>query len=307
MRADPDAALRQAAVRRARQLTAIYDDLVPRTALLEGFHYRGARISFGSLYKGIHRPKEMLGEAALTLTTAAPKHGKPAPYDDELDADAGTILYHYRAGSIDQSDNRALRAAYAQQVPLIYFHGIAPGQYVVVAPVFVTHDDPAARAVLMQVGLPSADMGAHGPVSTPEVRRYALSELRVRLHQQKFRLDVLRAYRRRCAICSLREQSLVQAAHIVNDADPEGIAAVVNGLALCAIHHLAYDRNVLGIDPSGVVHIAPRLRREVDGPMLREGLQGFHGHGIELPRRPEERPDPHRLEIRFVQFERNVA
>jgi len=307
MRADPDASLREAAVRRARELTALYDDLVPRDALLEGFRHDHARISFGSLYKGIHRPKEMRGEAALTLTTAAPKHGKPAPYDDELDAESGTILYHYRAGLIDQADNRALRAAYVNQVPLIYLHGIAPGQYVVVAPVFVTHDDPAARAVLLQVGLPSADMGPQGPVSAPEIRRYALSEVRLRLHQQRFRLDVLRAYRHRCAICSLREQSLVQAAHILSDADPAGIAAVVNGLALCAIHHLAYDRNVLGIDPSGVVHIAPRLRREIDGPMLKEGLQGFHGRGIELPRRLDDRPDPHRLNIRFREFEHNVA
>jgi hypothetical protein len=55
MRVDPDAALREAAVRRARERTALYDDLVPRDALLEGFIYRGARISFGSLYKGIHR------------------------------------------------------------------------------------------------------------------------------------------------------------------------------------------------------------------------------------------------------------
>jgi putative restriction endonuclease len=55
----------------------------------------------------------------------------------------------------------------------------------------------------------------------------------------------------------------------VPDADPEGIAAVINGLALWAIHHLAFDRNLLGIDPGGVVHIADRLLREIDGPMLR--------------------------------------
>ena len=48
----------------------------------------------------------------------------------------------------------------------------------------------------------------------------------------------------------------MQAAHIVADPSPEGIAAVVNGLALCAIHHLAYDRDLLGIDPAGGVHIA---------------------------------------------------
>jgi putative restriction endonuclease len=81
-----------------------------------------------------------------------------------------------------------------------------------------------------------------------------------------------------------------------------GIAAVVNGLALCAIHHLAYDRNLMGIDPEGIVHIRRRLREESDGPMLREGLQGFHGAAILRPRRPIDQPDPARLGLRFERF-----
>jgi predicted restriction endonuclease len=43
------------------------------------------------------------------------------------------------------------------------------------------------------------------------------------------------------------------------DVEPEGIAGVVNGLALRAIHHLPFDRNLLGIDRTGIVHIADRL------------------------------------------------
>lgn len=211
----------------------------------------------------------MKGPAALTLATAPPVLGKPRPYDDELDVDGGAILYRYRSGPIDQPDNRALRAAATEGVPLVYFHGLAPGQYLVVAPVFVTADIPGERAVMLEVGLPVADMDPEGPVSTPPVRAYALREVRTRLHQQRFRIDVLRAYRTRCAICSLRERQLVQAAHIVSDVEPTGIAAVVNGLALCAIHHLAFDRNLLGIDPDGIVHITRRLRHERDGPMLR--------------------------------------
>jgi putative restriction endonuclease len=103
------------------------------------------------------------------------------------------------------------------------------------------------------------------------------------------------------------ERSLVQAAHIVPDVEPEGIAAVVNGLALCAIHHLAFDRNVLGMDPDGVVHVARRVLEETDGPMLRTSLQGFHGQRITVPRRPANRPDPRRLELRFERFERAAA
>jgi putative restriction endonuclease len=189
-------------------------------------------------------------------------------------------------------------------VPLIYFHGVTPGQYMVVQPVFVTRDEPSARTVLLEVGLPYQDLAGQGLTSTPDLREYALREVRLRLHQQRFRRDVLHAYRHRCTICALREPALVQAAHIVEDPDPQGIAAVVNGMALCAIHHLAYDRNLLGIDPDGVVHIARRLLDEHDGPMLREGLQGFHGSAIHLPRRTPDRPDPLRLAVRFERFSR---
>ncbi|MDQ3674987.1 MAG: hypothetical protein M3365_11500 [Gemmatimonadota bacterium] len=68
-----------------------------------------------------------------------------------------------------------------------------------------------------------------------------------------------------------------------------------------------YDRNLLGIDPDGLVHIAGRLLREIDGPMLRTGLQGFHGAQIALPHRAEERPDTVCLQTRFERFVRAAA
>jgi putative restriction endonuclease len=184
---DPDHELRVAANQRARELGQRYDDLVPVAALREGFMFRGERISFGSFQKGIHRPRQMIGSAALTLVTAPPVPGKQAPYEDELDIEGRAIVYHYRAGAVDQADNRALRAAYNEQVPLVYFLGIAPGQYMVVQPVFVTSDEPSNRVVLLEVGLPVADVQGQGIVSSPDVRAYALREVRYRLHQQSFR------------------------------------------------------------------------------------------------------------------------
>jgi putative restriction endonuclease len=304
---DPDHELRVAAHEAARRLSQRYDDLVPRAVLQQGFSFRGERISFGSFYRGIHRPRQMRGPAALTLMTAPPRPGREPPYEDQVDIASRAILYHYRAGSENLADNRALRAAFELQVPLIYFWGMAPGQYMVVQPVFITRDDPATRTVLMEVGLPQLDVQEGRLASTPDVRAYALREVRVRLHQHEFRRVVMRAYRSRCTICALREPALVQAAHIVEDRDDAGVAHVANGLALCAIHHLAYDRNLLGIDPDGVVHVNRRLREERDGPMLRAGLQGFHGATIALPRRPEDRPAPDRLALRFARFEEEAA
>lgn len=305
-----DLELRTAAAARARELQRRYDDLVPVNALREGFMFRGERISFGSFYSGIFRPRQMQGPAALAVVTAAPKVGRPAPYEDEFDEETGRFTYRFRdpqgeslqALRAAEADNRALRAAHELAVPLIYFRGIFPGQYAVVAPVFVMSVDREQRLVEMEAGLPVADMTPAGLVSDGDVRRYATLEALIRLHQHRFRAAVLRAYTTRCAVCRLRESSLLQAAHIIEDRDPGGAATVVNGIALCAIHHLAYDRNLMGIDPDGVVHIARRLLDERDGPMLSNGLQGFHGATILQPRRAEERPDPQRLESRFEQF-----
>jgi putative restriction endonuclease len=294
---DPDLPLRRAAVDRARELAHRYDDLVPLAALREGFSFGGERISFGSFQKGIHRSQLQRGTAALTLMTSLED-----PYGDAYDEAGRAFMYAYRSGPIDQADNRALREAFELQTPLVYFRAVAPGQYLVVAPMFVAADDAVARVVVLEQGLPVQDMQPGGLVSSPDVRAYATGEARHRLHQQRFKLNVMRAYRHRCTICTLRERDLVQAAHIVPDGEPEGIASVINGLALCAIHHLAYDRNLLGIDPDGVVHIADRLRREIDGPMLRTGLQGFHGARIALPHRPQDRPDQTRLGTRFSRF-----
>ncbi|MEJ7876908.1 MAG: HNH endonuclease [Solirubrobacterales bacterium] len=248
--------------------------------------------------KGIHRAKEQVGPAALTLLTA-----QNGPYDDFDDVKGGVVHYAYRSGDIDQPDNRALRAAFELQTPLIYFRGIGDSQYAVVAPVFVVADDPAAGMVQLETGLPFVDVQGEGIVSSEGARREQFAMVARRLDQVKFRRDVLRVYRGRCAVCSLKERELVEAAHIIGWREPEGIAAVVNGLALCAIHHRAYDRNLLGIDPEGVVHIGHRLLDEIDGPMLKVGLQGFHGASILQPKRVEHRPEPARLEMRFSQFE----
>ena len=194
-------------------------------------------------------------------------------------------------------------------MPLIYFHGIAPGQYSAVAPVFVIRDDPSRRVVELQAAMFFGDVSDLGEQKDAELvsddvdmRRYATREALVRLHQQRFRSLVLSAYGGRCAVCALREAALLQAAHILDDRDPRGAAVVVNGIAMCAIHHLAYDRNLMGIDPRGVVHIAERLLHEQDGPMLRSGLQSFHGAAILQPRRRNDRPDPDRLGARYERF-----
>nr|WP_246323925.1 HNH endonuclease [Petropleomorpha daqingensis] len=111
------------------------------------------------------------------------------------------------------------------------------------------------------------------------------------------------AYETRCAVCSLNHRELLDAAHIIPDNDPRGAPVVANGLALCKLHHAAYDKNILGIRPDYTVEIHHRLLHEVDGPMLRHGLQEHHGRPLmQVPARRVDRPDADRLMERYEAF-----
>lgn len=306
-----DLDLRRWALEHILGLVERYDGLIHLDVLRQGFPIPNGRLSYGSFYDGIHRPKEFGGAAALSLVTTPPKDRQDAPYDDGYDELTRTFTYRYRRPRTDSprarlaaaADNRAMRAAFELGVPLIYFNGIAPSQYSPVAPIYLTHDDPVNEVVEFQAALPVPDAAPLEVAADEITRRYATRQAHFRLHQHRFRQTILRAYNTQCAVCRLREAPLLQAAHIIQDPDPEGLATVANGIALCAIHHLAYDRNLLGISPDGLVHIASRLLEEIDGPMLRVGLQGFHGETIGMPRRRQDRPDQDRLEIRFARFQ----
>jgi putative restriction endonuclease len=224
-----------------------------------------------------------------------------SPYSDEERPDG--FVYAYRAGSVDQADNRALRAAHALQVPIVYFVGTQPGRYTAEWPVFVTDDRPEQRAVLLTTGRmlgPYDDRDWMLPTE-PIERRYAVRETRVRLHQARFRGRVLPAYANQCTICRLKETRLLDAAHIVADQEAAGEPTVSNGLSLCSIHHRAFDEDLVGVSPDYVVEVHPRLRDEEDGPMLAL-LRDAHASSIVVPRSARQRPDRELLALRFERF-----
>jgi hypothetical protein len=79
---------------------------VPLVRLREGFMFAGARVSFGSFQRGIHRAQIQRGPAALTVTTSF-----KGPLRRHIRRAGALFTYAYRSGPIDQPDNRALRAA----------------------------------------------------------------------------------------------------------------------------------------------------------------------------------------------------
>ena len=50
------------------------------------------------------------------------------------------------------------------------------------------------------------------------------------------------------------------------------------------------------------MHISKRPLDEGDGPLLARGIQAFLGAAIRQLGRPDERPDPERLAMRFERF-----
>lgn len=280
----------------------IMEHLALRVAASGGFLSRGELSAFelGSgrsvrlmdTSKGIWNPREL----SATLSIVSSPDG---PYDDG-EIEGGLFRYDYRAGSIE-GDNTKLRRAGELGLPLILLRKAAAGIYVPVFPVFVVHDDVDRRQFIVAVDeslrlLPD-------PTKMSEVeRRYAERVTRQRLHQSMFRGMVVRAYEVRCAVCRLAHGELLDAAHITADSAESGLAVVSNGLSLCKIHHAAYDRNFLGISPDYRVEINRSLLDEVDGPMLKHGLQEMHGGTLTLPVRRADRPDPGRLSARYDLF-----
>ncbi|MGI6303096.1 MAG: HNH endonuclease [Verrucomicrobiota bacterium] len=281
------------------QVRSTGDEVLSRATLEREFQIEGVRVPLVGP-PGIWKPR-VLTEMPLSITTVY-----NGPYNDSFDN--GLILYRYRGQDPGHRDNVGLRLAMARKVPLIYFHGILKGQYLAVWPAYIVHDDPSHLTFRVAVDdhqyaqLQPSEMGMEVAERTEARREYITATVRQRLHQRSFRERVLQAYQDRCALCRLKHHELLDAAHIIPDSEPEGSPLVTNGIALCKLHHAAFDRHFIGIRPDYIVEVRMDLLREKDGPMLLHGLQGMHHRPIELPRSLKLHPDRNLLERRYQRF-----
>jgi len=98
----------------------------------------------------------------------------------------------------------------------------------------------------------------------------------------------------------------LDAAHIIPDGEPESRPTVDNGLALCKLHHAAFDSFIIGITPDYKIEVRKDILDEKDGPMLQHGLKELNGNKIFYPSKKIYRPNKEFLEIRFQRF-RNAS
>ena len=302
-RNSPDTRMRLAAFDHVRQLMGVRDWLT-WSELSAGFVYGDKQVHLLNKPRGIFKPRQM--QYLLSIKTVVPRSGRSIWYEDQRQVHRqiyegeDTVDYAFMGSNPDATDNRLLRDAYQNQIPVIYFLGVAPAIYQPMIPTFISGWDPIALRARITFAMPDrTDMT--GPPNTEE-RRYALRSVKLRLHQGSFREAVIAAYRGRCALSGLAEHRLLDAAHIVSDANELLSQPIVsNGLSLSKIHHAAFDSHLIGIDPDYRVHVSERLLAQHDGPML-EALKRLHGENMHLPGRRTDYPDRNRLASRFAEF-----
>jgi len=286
-----------------REMDRHGDGGLPRALLAEGFFFDGTRVPLLGP-QGIFKPAIL--DVPLSITTVPEVEGQPRPYNDAVDP-SGLLTYRYRGIDPRHRDNVGLRTAMLRGLPLVYFFGVLKGVYLPVFPVRIVEDDEYGLAFKVSLeaseafldNRPAADLA-----DTIVNRRYASVVVQRRLHQLQFRERVLQAYQSQCAMCKLRHQELLDAAHIIPDSEERGEPTVNNGLALCKLHHAAFDRHILGVRPDLIIEVRRDILDEVDGPMLRYGLQGMDGVRIVVPRSPSQRPRVDLLEERYVLFKK---
>jgi putative restriction endonuclease len=277
---------------------------IPRAVLERGFDLEGQRVPLIGP-QGIFKPA-LLPEVPLTITTAPPVENRERPYDDGF-VEGGFLRYRYRGIDAGHRDNVGLRLAMQRQTPLIYLHGIVPGLYEPAWPVFIVEDHPESLTFIVAIDdhvAARTDWQVADPAALTARRQYVTAVVRQRLHQRGFRQRVLRAYQQCCAVCRLRHDELLEASHILPDGHPRGEPIVPNGLALCKLHHAAFDSDIIGVTPDLEVKVRLDVLEEIDGPMLLHGLQGFQDRRIHVPRADHLRPNRDFLAERYELFRR---
>ncbi|MBN1827187.1 MAG: HNH endonuclease [Candidatus Eisenbacteria bacterium] len=125
--------------------------------------------------------------------------------------------------------------------------------------------------------------------------------VRGRLGQRSFRIAVLDAYGRACAVTTEHSLPVLEAAHIkpYSDGGPHDYG---NGILLRSDIHRLFDKGYVSVDPTYRFHVSRRLREEWKNG---ETYYPFEGRRILLPREESFQPDKRILEWHYEEIFRN--
>lgn len=129
--------------------------------------------------------------------------------------------------------------------------------------------------LLRQVGERAEDMAeteVRGMVAEP--RRHAVVAVRRALRESGFRNRVLSAYGHGCAMCGIQLR-LLDAAHILPAEHPDSTDGTDNGVALCVLHHRAFDRTLVTFDAAFRTHVHDAMIERLAAENQDGGLAAF--------------------------------
>lgn len=138
---------------------------------------------------------------------------------------------------------------------------------------------------------------------TNQERQTVISTIVRKYRASDFRKRVLGAYEHRCAACGVQLE-LIDAAHIIPVAAPTSTDETKNGIALCKLHHQAYDRNLISFDHNYKIEISDTELTRLSEANLVGGLKEFKQHlrtAILLPNDRRDYPPPE-----YIQESRKV-
>jgi putative restriction endonuclease len=129
-------------------------------------------------------------------------------------------------------------------------------------------------------------------------RQTLLSTIARKHRAADFSKRVLGAYAHRCAACGIQLE-LIDAAHIIPVAAPSSTDETRNGIALCKLHHQAYDRNLISFNNSYQIEISNYETERLTSSHRASGMPGFAQQllsSIILPADTKHYPPPEYIE-----------
>lgn len=150
----------------------------------------------------------------------------------------------------------------------------------------------AHRDIALLDDLESLDDERISAVANDE-RRTIIATIKRRYRDAAFRRKVLHAYGNRCAFCRV-QLGLLDAAHIIPVAAPGSTDEIVNGVALCKLHHFAYDTNLVAFDHAYRIMVSVARVRQLTAANLGGGLKDFKvglGEMLALPEKARHHPN----------------
>lgn len=172
---------------------------------------------------------------------------------------------------------------YAENLESIHDTGTVPAEMDLLARIAADPEDVPDEDIEEEVAQP---------------RRWAVVETRRALRALDFSERVLDAYRHRCAVCGMQLR-LLDGAHIVPVTEPDSTDETANGVALCTLHHRAYDHSLITFDTEYEIHLNEARVRELREAGLDGKLRDFRDSLREVIHLPAERG--HRPRLEFVE------